>query len=47
MLKISDLTVGFAGLSHLGLTHSIGSAEKGFNVIAYDNDEKIVKELSR
>jgi UDPglucose 6-dehydrogenase len=46
MLKINDLTIGFAGLSHLGLTHSIGSAEKGFNVIAYDNDEKIITELS-
>ena len=45
MLKKSNLTIGFAGLSHLGLTHSIGSAEKGFNVIAYDNNEKIITEL--
>ncbi len=32
-------TVGFAGMTHLGLVSGIAAAEKGFKVICYDPDE--------
>ncbi|HTI85264.1 MAG TPA: nucleotide sugar dehydrogenase [Alphaproteobacteria bacterium] len=31
-------TVGFAGLTHLGLVSAVGTASKGFNVVGYDAD---------
>ena len=34
-------TVGFLGMSHLGLVTSICLAEKGFNVKCFDNDSKL------
>lgn len=30
--------IGFVGLSHLGLTYSLATAAKGFDVVAYDPD---------
>ncbi len=33
-------TVGFAGMTHLGLVSGIAAAEKGFKVICYDPDDK-------
>lgn len=45
MLKSKNIKIGFAGLSHLGLTHALGAAEKDFDVVAYDNDFNIVSEL--
>jgi UDPglucose 6-dehydrogenase len=39
--------IGFAGLSHLGLNSSIAIASKGFDVIAYDPDAKLVDALNK
>jgi UDPglucose 6-dehydrogenase len=33
--------IGFAGLSHLGLTYSLATAAKGFDVVAYDPDSAL------
>ena len=38
--------VGFSGLSHLGIVSSISAASKGFFVIAFDPDEKLIQQLS-
>ena len=38
-------TVGFLGMSHLGLVTSICLAEKGFNVKCFDNDSKLIEQL--
>jgi UDPglucose 6-dehydrogenase len=35
------VTVGFVGLSHLGLNYSLATAAKGFDVVAYDPDEAL------
>lgn len=32
------MMIGFVGLSHLGLTYSLATAAKGFDVVAYDPD---------
>lgn len=39
------MIVGFVGLSHLGLTHCIGAASKGFNVIAVDKNKELIENL--
>ena len=33
--------IGFIGLSHLGLTYSLATAAKGFDVVAYDPDNTL------
>ena len=38
-------TVGFLGMSHLGLVTSVCLAEKGFKVKCFDNDSKLIEQL--
>ncbi|MBM3777143.1 MAG: nucleotide sugar dehydrogenase [Acidimicrobiia bacterium] len=38
--------IGFAGLSHLGLVSSAAAADRGFDVIGYDADAGLVRELA-
>lgn len=40
-------TVGVVGLSHLGITWSVGNADLGFKVLAYDPDQATVNRLSQ
>lgn len=37
--------IGFVGLSHLGFVYSLASAKKGFKVVAFDFDKKIITNL--
>ena len=41
------MNIGYIGLSHLGINHVAASAVKGFKVIGYDKDEKIIKDLKQ
>lgn len=41
------VTVGFAGLSHLGLVSSIATASKGFRVIGFDTNAALVADLKK
>jgi UDPglucose 6-dehydrogenase len=38
-------TIGFAGLSHLGIVYSIAAATRGFSVLAFDERPGIAEEL--
>ena len=38
--------IGFAGLTHLGLNSAVASAARGFKVIGYHGDNKLVSQLS-
>jgi UDPglucose 6-dehydrogenase len=38
-------TIGFAGMSHLGLVSSIATAAKGFSIVAYDGRAELVQQL--
>ena len=38
--------IGFIGLSHLGFVYSLASAKKGFKVVAFDFDKKIITNLN-
>jgi UDPglucose 6-dehydrogenase len=40
------MRIGFVGLSHLGLVSSIGSASKGIEIIGFDANELLVKDLA-
>jgi len=39
--------IGFVGLSHLGIISSVSVAAKGFDVIAFDANSELVKNLSK
>lgn len=39
--------IGFIGLSHLGLNYSLATAAKGFDVVAFDPDARLIEELRR
>ena len=39
-------TIGFAGLSHLGIVSSVATAAQGFRVIGYDPDGTLCSRLA-
>lgn len=40
------MTIGFAGLSHLGIVSSLAAAAKGFEVIGFDSDAALCEALT-
>jgi UDPglucose 6-dehydrogenase len=42
-----SVTVGFAGMTHLGLLSAAAAAAKGFDVVGYDGDAKLVGALAK
>ena len=44
---MSAPTIGYAGLTHLGLNSAIASAARGFNVVGYDTDKAMVAALKQ
>jgi len=40
-----DITVGFAGMTHLGLVSAAAVSSKGFAVLGYDPDEGLIERL--
>jgi UDPglucose 6-dehydrogenase len=41
-----DISIGFAGLSHLGMVYSAATVARGFSVVAFDDRPGLVEELS-
>ena len=41
------LTIGYAGLSHLGINYAVASAMKGFNVVSYDESKSLISSLNK
>jgi len=39
------LTVGFAGMTHLGINSAVATAARGFEVVGYDGDTCLVEQL--
>jgi UDPglucose 6-dehydrogenase len=39
--------VGYAGMSHLGLNSAVAAADKGFQLVCYDSDPRLIKALTR
>ena len=46
MSDIQKPILGFAGLSHLGLVSAISLTKKGFQIVAFDTDSKLVSDLN-
>ena len=44
---MSSLTVGYIGLSHLGLCSSVAAAIKNCKVISFDEDKSLIKRLNK
>ncbi len=42
---MSDLIVGFAGMTHLGINSAVATAARGFSVLGYDADAALVERL--
>ncbi|MBG0800310.1 UDP-glucose/GDP-mannose dehydrogenase family protein [Methylocystis sp. H4A] len=42
----SDIIVGFAGMTHLGIVSATSVAAKGFKTIGYDSDSQLIERLS-
>jgi|SRR6516162_8964120 len=42
---MSAPVIGFAGMTHLGLVSAVATAARGFDVIGYDADERLVRRL--
>ncbi|MDB4081465.1 nucleotide sugar dehydrogenase [Candidatus Pelagibacter sp.] len=41
------LTIGYVGLTHLGVNYAIASAIKGFNVVCYDENLNVISSLKK
>lgn len=39
--------VGYAGMSHLGLNSAVAAADKGFQLVCYDSDPRLIEALNR
>ena len=44
---MSEYTIGFAGMTHLGLNSAVAAADKGFDTVCYDPDPLLVVALER
>lgn len=40
-------TVGFAGMTHLGINSAAAVAARGFDVVGYDDDQAVIEKLKR
>ena len=40
-------TIGFAGMTHLGLVSGVSAAEKGFNLVCYDPDTSRIADINQ
>ena len=45
-LDINEHVIGFAGLTHLGLNSAVASAARGFQIVGYDNNSTLVKQIN-
>ncbi len=44
---MTRLAVGFAGMTHLGLSSAVAAAERGFKVVGFDVDSDLIESLAR
>lgn len=45
MTDNQQISIGCVSMTHLGLIHAVSFAEKGFNLICYDSNKTLVKQL--
>lgn len=44
---MSGPTIGYAGMTHLGLTSAVAGAAKGFDMLCFDPDQDLIGDLER
>lgn len=42
---MTTAVIGFAGMTHLGINSAVAAAEKGFDVVCFDNDSAVIAAL--
>lgn len=42
----SSIIIGYAGMTHLGINYAVAGAGKGFSIVGYDPDPKVIDKLS-
>ena len=47
MMHNKKISIGFAGLTHLGIISLVAAADKGFNIIAFDQNKNLIKDLKK
>ena len=45
--KFKKPLVGFAGLTHLGINSTVASAAHDFQVVSYQDDAELIKQLKK
>ncbi|MDP3561054.1 MAG: nucleotide sugar dehydrogenase [Legionellaceae bacterium] len=45
MTNRTQITIGCVGMTHLGLVHAVAFAEKGFDLICYDENTQLINQL--
>jgi UDPglucose 6-dehydrogenase len=45
-LKMKNPKIGFVGMTHLGLVSSVSAAEKGFEVVCFDQSLTLIQEIA-
>jgi UDPglucose 6-dehydrogenase len=45
-MSTNKLTIGYAGMTHLGINYAVAGAGKGFNLIGYDPNSSTIKNLA-
>ena len=41
-----NIKIGFVGMSHLGLNYAVASAIKGYDVVCYDENSRLIDLLN-
>jgi len=47
MSASEQIAIGCVGMTHLGLVHAVAFAEKGFNLICYDDNKTLIAQLQK
>lgn len=42
----SSITIGYAGMTHLGINYAVAGAGKGFKIVGYDPNTDVIQQLS-
>lgn len=42
----SSTTIGYAGMTHLGINYAVAGAGKGFNIVGYDPSTAVIQQLT-
>lgn len=45
-MSTTPITIGYAGMTHLGINYAVAGAGKGFNIVGYDPNQATISQLA-